>query len=113
MPPNRVPFDSKGNLMHYAHDEYYYEDEVWTGHDPDWRDNEPFIAQMTLVDMHRGRSAAYFTWEDEQGHIYPMFMSDLVDLLKKNAVAEGKTLTSTQWIVKKKGMNYGIGLADV
>jgi hypothetical protein len=86
--------------------------EAW--HSPKWRDNTPFEARLALAGMRRGRSAAYFMFTDEDGHEYPMFMSDLETLLcSPGGVAGGITggQSCPRWVVQKRGQNYGIRLA--
>lgn len=72
---------------------------------------EPFNATMVVADFRRGRSAAQFIWKDEAGNTYPMFMRDMVDLLKNRTIESGK-ITDT-WIVQKRGANYGIRIAAI
>lgn len=123
----RAPYDQQGNLQHFPQNGWEYTGEVeirenlWGGSShgtfehrvtrpipPEWRPNEPFTATMTLQELARGRSAAYFWWTDQVGHRYPMFMSDMVDVVKL-ATTAGGVVTDT-WIVRKRGANYGIGL---
>ena len=103
-PKDKAPFD-KGSLLHYP-------GAVYRGgkfHDPDWKAIEPFTATLHLVEMHRGRSAAYFEWCDEAGNKYPMFMSDMFEVAKRGIGDGGRVFA--RWIVKKRGQNYGVGLA--
>lgn len=75
----------------------------------DWRENTPFYAKMTIADYERGRSAARFNVKDEVGHIYPIFLSDMVDIIKTVGVGAGGVI-SGNWIGVKKGRNYGLKL---
>jgi hypothetical protein len=93
----QVPFDSNGNLLHYA------------GYGQvDWRDNHPFRAQLKLDGMTSGYSAKYLKWVDiNTGHRYSMFVADLIELLNERTVSKGLTMDSL-WVVRKRGNNYGI-----
>lgn len=125
----RAPYDQQGNLQHYPMNGWEYTGETetrtyglaWGDRSGqtyeyqiirdvpvDWRPNEPFQATLTLQELARGRSAAYFWWTDQDGHRYPMFMSDMVEVVKL-ATTVGGVVTDT-WIVRKRGQNYGIGL---
>jgi hypothetical protein len=105
----RAPFDEHGNLMHYARPEsrqesHGYED----AHE--WRDVETFEASLTIGETYRGRSAAYFMWSDVLGHKYPMFMTDIADLIRRGCIEFG-TVHDGMWVVRKRGQNYGIRMA--
>lgn len=90
-----VPYDKHGNMLHYP------------TRDSVPKDGQPFDASMTLVSMERGRSAAFFWFKDELGHTFPMFMTDLTNLLKGPGIVYGKTSHIT-WTYSKRGTNYGI-----
>lgn len=100
MPVEKAPFSQQGSLLHYERD-------VPWGTGADWRPNEPFEATLTLARISRGRSAAYFVWEDEEGRTFPMFMSNVADLIKGGISVVNGTVTG-RWDVVKKGQNYGI-----
>jgi len=75
----------------------------------DWRPNDPFFAELTILHLERGRSAARFWFEDEATHtLYPFFGQTLVDMLRESDMIKGKVKGT--WIVVKKGANYGIEL---
>jgi hypothetical protein len=78
---------------------------------PDWRPNEPFRAVMEFVGMSRGRSAANFDLKDEHGIPYTMFMTDVLDLMKRHSIKKGKT-DRLEWAFCKRGQNYGVKLAQ-
>jgi hypothetical protein len=121
MAVDKAPYDRGGNLQHFPHDQSDWDDTCGRQPDgswkvppqipPDWRPNTPFLATLTLRGMIRGRSAAYLQWADSGGRVYPMFLVDLVDLLKSRAVECG-TVTAW-WVVAKRGQNYGIQLATL
>lgn len=102
----QVPYDADGDLLHYV--------EEWRSHLPDqvrWRPNDPFDAVLQFEGGERGRSAAVFRWRDvDTGVRYPMFMTDLTDLLREATLTAGRT-TRLRWAVRKRGQNYGLALA--
>lgn len=110
MPVKDAPYDSDGNLMHFPCFLYTWLDGIRVEIGPEWRPNRPFVTQLRLVDYERGRSAAFFTWEDTDGHTYPMFLTDVMTVLVGGNLDKGWT-EERVWEVKKRGMNYGIGLA--
>lgn len=73
----------------------------------EWRRNEPFEDALVLHEMYRGMSSARFIWVDAAGHEYPMFMSDVLDLMVDARGVAG-AVASGWWIVVKRGQNYGI-----
>lgn len=114
----RVPFD--GNVMqsypmsHYARDacgrHVYDESGRAVREGPEWRLLEPFEATLTLVGRERGMSRQTFLWKDEQtGITYPMFASDLFDVIQRATITKGYAFA--RWVAHKKGTNYGIGAA--
>lgn len=101
----KVPYKG-GRLQQYAyansfaHPEYGREGE-------EWRDNEPFQARMVISSMYSGRSAKGIIWTDTKtGYDYPMFVSDLIELLKTADVIGGEVYG--YWVIAKRGQNYGI-----
>lgn len=108
-----APYDEQGNLLHYP-DRWRYEPLPGNPYRRvdacDWRENKTFHAVMTLQDgVTSGRSAKYVNWRDDQGHGFPMFVSDLVDLVVNGYVEKGKV--DYWWMVAKRGQNYGLRLA--
>jgi hypothetical protein len=67
-------------------------------------------ATLTISDMHRGRSAAYFECVDEGGHRFPLFMTDLLEVVRALDIRRGTV--AGRWVVCKRGQNYGVRLAD-
>lgn len=112
-----APFDSKGNLLEWTaangpDDKYGGALRYGTYGDlVEWRKIEAFTATLTIEDMERGRSAMRFIWKDPEGRKYPMFMRDALDVLKHRSLTDG-TLTD-EWIVVKRGANYGIALTGI
>jgi hypothetical protein len=104
-----APYDSNGNLLGYASP---------YGGDVHWEPNEPTIRTLTYHGFTRGMSSAKIHWRDEEGHNFPMFLAELDDLLSNWQVAglqsvdhgtDALTITA-QWVVRKRGQNYGIAL---
>ncbi len=102
----KAPFNASGNLMHYALPDNRTSSVFGLDRPHEWRDNKPFMSTMKLEGLRRGRSAAYFMWEDLGGAQYPMFMKEMTDLLQTRIVRYG--CVYGQWIVVKRGTNYGI-----
>lgn len=113
-----IPFDYKGNMMDYPGTRWVHNPEHpnadargYIHMDPEWRDNKPFHLPVLHLDTYgRGRSSVRFMWIDGDGHTYPMFVSDMVEVVKMRRIEDG-AVRDSQWIGKKKGANYGIGLA--
>lgn len=70
-----------------------------------WRANVPFAATLKYIGYGRGRSSAYFIFEDRHGHQYNMFMTDADDMILR-----GIDLLHAQGTFSfiKRGNNYGI-----
>lgn len=129
----KVPYDPNGNLMHYPSVEFdwsgvRYEDDcashgilncsnnTWhyrnqigspVRREPEWRDNDVFEAVMALEgSLGRGRSAKYVFWANGDKH-FPMFVADLVELVRNAEVSLGGIVTGS-WRVRKRGENYGL-----
>jgi hypothetical protein len=98
-----VPFDEDGNLTHYPQPAHW-------GGKLEWRENLPFTATLTFKEFRRGRSAAYAMWQDTKGRSYPMFLTDLESLLTSDRPIT-QASASGEWIVRKRGKNYGVGIA--
>lgn len=96
-----APFDEDGNLLTYPR--------AWFGEAVVWKPIEPFDASLKLIGAERGRSAAHFIWEDNEGREYPMFLTDMIALLQQNVVEYGWCCNAT-WTIKKRGSNFGIAL---
>lgn len=97
LPSYKAPFSQSGDLQHYARQSF--DTTVW-------RDNIPFEATLTIDSMRSGYSAKYTIWKDEHGKSYPMFVADIVDLVKEAEITGGKV--TAKWIVRKRGQNYGV-----
>lgn len=127
-----IPYTSRGNVPHYPIEEYEWEYngsryQSWLdirnqfGEDalrqakpvklPQiWKPNVEFFAKLKILDIVKGRSAAYFIVENmETKATYSMFMKDFLDLVQRHAIMMGET-NSLKWVFCKRGANYGVKL---
>lgn len=75
----------------------------------EWRGNPVFEATLKLKGTERGRSAAYFRWEDvNTEQRYPMFITDVGHMIMLGMHLEPGGVVSGRWFVVKRGKNYGI-----
>ncbi|MBV1853105.1 hypothetical protein [Catellatospora tritici] len=100
----RYPVDPDGNLEHYPSLAHGYR-----AAEQRWQHNRAFETTLTMVEIKRGRSAAYVVWRATDGRLYPMFLSDLGDLLTAKVIDRG--VVHGTWHVRKAGHNYGLALA--
>jgi len=71
-----------------------------------WIKNEPFNAQLTIVDYIKGRSAVNFLLEDlSNGQKYYMTLKEMFNLIAD--ITTG-IFNNKDWIYAKKGSNYSI-----
>ncbi len=101
-----APFDQSGNLMHYARPG------SWP-HAEQWRVVEPWRAVMRVDEgVTSGRSAKYVHVVDSGSHRWPLFITDLVKLLRARAIDHGRvqTCANDRWYVAKRGQNFGVSL---
>jgi hypothetical protein len=89
-----APFSAGGDLEHYA------------GYSAEWRPNTPMELELAISGMTSGYSAKYLNWVDADGHSYPMFVSDLIDMLREVVVEHGTIHAMFQ--VRKRGQNFGL-----
>ncbi len=85
---------------------------VHTG--PQWRPNIPFHATLQVCDLRSGPSAKYVLLQPVSMPLdlrtYPMFIADLITLLKTGHIQQGG-IASERWMVAKRGQNYGLRVA--
>lgn len=83
----------------------------------EWRENEPFREFLTYHTWFKGRSAVRIIWKDDEGHTYPMFITDFDKLMHSGKVGtaysnKGAERTGASvfalWHVVKRGANYGL-----
>lgn len=98
----KVPFAEDGSLLHYAETRYARPADRGV----EWRPAEPFTAALTIATMHTGRSAKYTEWTDAAGRRFPMFIADLIEMLRSADVHRGTV--DGFWTVRKRGQNYGV-----
>lgn len=72
-----------------------------------WKPNEEIYLRLHYDGYARGRSAVTFYWKDSDGHRYPMFLTDMDDILKRNI---GVSSLYGIFTYVKRGANYGIKL---
>lgn len=96
-----VPFDGDGVLMHYA---------TYRRHPPytaaEWRRPEPFEARLTIEGVRSGMSAKYVMWTDSRGGRWPMFIPELLELIRTGTITSG--VVNGRWIPRKRGQNFGL-----
>lgn len=100
-----VPFDGKGNQMHYP--EWTWVDGKPT--DPAMRPNEPFFDTLEYQSYSRGRSAAYFVFRRQVAGVnVVVFMSDMDDLIPR--MTNGRITGTFRHL--KRGQNFGTTLLE-
>jgi hypothetical protein len=76
-----------------------------------WKENFEFEDTLILTGMSRGRSAANFNLQSiTNSKDYNLFMTDIVDMIKKANILKGKI--KGKWTFVKRGQNYGIKLIE-
>jgi len=107
-----------GHLQNYIYDKYPAE--FYQGYSIDnrikgeWRENKPFARTLQYQGWTRGRSSVNVIWQDDDGKTYPMFMKDFDAILAGGYINMpaiiGPSVVYGDWIVVKRGANYGIQL---
>jgi len=110
-----IPFDPKsGTPISYAGYDLTDEQEAMCNEQGEllsdngnilWRANKPFTATMRYVGYGRGRSSAYFIFEDWHGIQHTMFLADADEMILRGIDllhAQGK------FSYIKRGCNYGL-----
>jgi hypothetical protein len=72
-----------------------------------WKPNEEIYLRLHYDGYGRGRSSVTFYWKDDNGHRYPMFLTDMNDLLKQNV---GVSNIYGIFTYVRRGANYGVKL---
>lgn len=98
MKPAQAPFDTEDNLLSYPEG------------DVRWYDNHEFEATVRIESFERGRSARFIAVNAATGKSYPIFMVDMLDVMKRKEIIRG-TVSGT-WFFRKRGSNYGLGLVE-
>lgn len=73
-------------------------------------ENKVFHDVLTYDRVERGRSACTFFFKGEDQAEYPMFITDMDDILKTKDISSGQV--SGTWTFAKRGANYGIKLYE-
>lgn len=95
--PATVPYGPDGHMLSFAF------------RDSAMRPNEPFTAELHVTAYQRGQSSARFLLErTSTGQTYPMFLTDVLALIKSTTLVQGKV--SGTWQAVKRGQNYGLRL---
>lgn len=77
-----------------------------------WVKNYIFEDTMQILDYGKGRSSVTFTLKSQtDGSVYYMFLSDMFDLISRQAIDKGMT-PRLKWSFVKKGANYGIAMLE-
>ncbi|MER6171325.1 hypothetical protein [Streptosporangium sp. NPDC001681] len=99
-----IPYDSFGNLIRnpVAYSNLHPEETIHR------RPAERFTATLTLGKSIRVGGATYVTWIDEEGHLFPMFLADLMVVLKTQDLAKG--VVTAEWMPVGRGPNFGLQL---
>ena len=72
----------------------------------EWRANDPFRARLQISGIERGRSAARFIWVDDDDRRFPMFMTDMENLVRHGVEVGG--IVVGWWMVRQMGQNFGL-----
>ncbi len=98
-----APFSSRGELLHFAERRY---GTTYMGQVIDWRPNDPMELTLTLGTVVSGRSAKYLLWATPDGTTHPMFVIDLVEMMRQTTVVHG--VVHGMFRVRKRGTNFGL-----
>lgn len=69
---------------------------------------EPFTVALRLVQTYHRKSSAYVEFEDPEGKFYPVFLTDLVDIIGDGDMAGGWIGPATYVAYKRGARSYGI-----
>jgi hypothetical protein len=101
----RTPWSASGSqLLHYPDRNLHP--------DMQWRENTVFALKLKMLGTERGRSAAYFRWEVQEGDLpagtlLPMFITDVGHVIMQGLPRPGGVIEG-EFFVVKRGQNYGI-----
>lgn len=101
----RTPWSANGSMLLHYPDRNLHPN-------MDWRENEPFNVKIKMLGTERGRSAAYFRWEVQEGDLpagtlLPMFITDVGHVIMQGLPRPGGVIDGAFFVVKR-GQNYGI-----
>lgn len=109
-PALKVPYSPSGNLLHHPGPvKVNPEGERTYAEVGEWRNNDLFEATLQLKGTERGRSAAFFRWEEvSAGRQFPMFITDMCHLIHLTPHFRAGGTINARWFVVKRGQNYGL-----
>ncbi|WP_440100062.1 hypothetical protein [Streptosporangium sp. H16] len=99
-----IPYDNFGNLIRDPRAERFLHPEVPIHERP----AERFTATLTLGKSIRTGASTYVTWFDEEGHLYPMYLSALMEVLRTQDVSKG--VVTAEWMPVRQGLYFGLRL---
>lgn len=102
----KVPYDARGDMRTSIPERLEGESEENYKARVQWRDNIPFQTTMALVGHDRKGASAHYTFVDQKGHLFQMFMKDLADMILKTDIHLG--VVSGTWAIVKRGQYYGL-----
>jgi len=106
-----APFNRDGNMVSYpeAWSEGQWGTPEYRRVGPDMREVPQFYAEMRVVGIERGQSAARMRLQDIQtGITYPLFLADLLPMLQEPVPEGTEFRVRGYWEACKRGQNYGI-----
>ena len=118
-PELKVPYAVTGDLMHHPGPisvSMTDQNEVVRTHKDvgAWRNNDVFEATLQLKGTERGRSAAFFRWQEVgTERTFPMFITDMCHLIYLSPHFRAGGVIGARWFVAKRGQNYGITPLEV
>ena len=76
----------------------------WSYKITEWRDAQPFEAELAYVDARQGRSAVRFTFRGPDGTTYSVAWKTFLQILPD--MVKGRV--TRRWDFAKQGANYGL-----
>jgi hypothetical protein len=103
VPAISVPYDADGNLLHNP-------GPAGRGWAHQWRPNDVFECTLAGPTVTRSGGIGHVEWRSAEGRIFPMFVTDLVEMINRADILGGSV--QGRWIVRKRGQCYGLAYAD-
>lgn len=75
-----------------------------------WFKQQKLNLTLTYDGCGRGRSSITFYWVDQNSVMYPMFLTDMDNMIKHN---KAKNEATAEFEFVKRGANYGIKLCEI
>lgn len=92
---DQIPYAEDGSLIHYPEPRK----------DIDWRDNNPFEAELTFQGFSHEHPVAKAMYKNAAGATFPMFLADFANLVRYGVRLD---IISGTWAGTKRGEIYGI-----